>query len=318
MNAPTSSFFRLSTDQFAERDRIEATREVFGRAIMNVDFEPVPGVPFNMDMVLRALPDFGIAAGTRSAMACVRSQRLIDSDDILVAFVRSGSGVFQFHGREAHIKAGGATVLRTAGNGRLCLPSTADMVTYRLPFNKVAPLVADLDDVLVRPIPATSEALRLLVNYATVLQDEDMLAMPEIRSMVATHLHDLAALAIGATRDAAAAATGRGVRAARLRAIRKDILENLNHGNMSMDTMAARHGISPRYLRKLFEERGTSFTSFVLTQRLGQAQRMLTDRRYAHLNIAQIAHENGFGDVSYFNRVFRRHFGATPTDVRGK
>jgi AraC-like DNA-binding protein len=38
--------------------------------------------------------------------------------------------------------------------------------------------------------------------------------------------------------------------------------------------------------------------------------------RYAHLNIAQIAHESGFGDVSYFNRMFRRRFGVTPSDVR--
>jgi AraC-like DNA-binding protein len=43
---------------------------------------------------------------------------------------------------------------------------------------------------------------------------------------------------------------------------------------------------------------------------------MLADRRYAHLNIAQIAHESGFGDVSYFNRAFRRCYGATPSDVR--
>jgi AraC-like DNA-binding protein len=30
--------------------------------------------------------------------------------------------------------------------------------------------------------------------------------------------------------------------------------------------------------------------------------------------IAQIAHESGFGEVYYFNRVFRHHFGATPCD----
>jgi AraC-like DNA-binding protein len=43
---------------------------------------------------------------------------------------------------------------------------------------------------------------------------------------------------------------------------------------------------------------------------------MLIDRRYAHLNIAQIADESGFGDVSYFNRAFRRQFGAKPSDFR--
>jgi AraC-like DNA-binding protein len=69
-------------------------------------------------------------------------------------------------------------------------------------------------------------------------------------------------------------------------------------------------------VRKLFEEEGSSFSSFVLAERLRAVRRMLVDRRYVHLNIAQIAHESGFGDVSYFNRAFRRHFGATPSDVR--
>ena len=35
-----------------------------------------------------------------------------------------------------------------------------------------------------------------------------------------------------------------------------------------------------------------------------------------HLTIAQIAHSSGFNDISYFNRVFRRHFSATPSDFR--
>jgi AraC-like DNA-binding protein len=69
-------------------------------------------------------------------------------------------------------------------------------------------------------------------------------------------------------------------------------------------------------VRKLFEEEGSSFSSFILAERLRGVRRMLVDRRYANLNIAQIAHENGFGDVAYFNRVFRRRFGATPSDLR--
>jgi len=45
---------------------------------------------------------------------------------------------------------------------------------------------------------------------------------------------------------------------------------------------------------------------------------MLADRRYAGLTIAAIAAAAGFGDLSYFHRVFRRRFGATPSDVRVK
>jgi AraC-like DNA-binding protein len=43
---------------------------------------------------------------------------------------------------------------------------------------------------------------------------------------------------------------------------------------------------------------------------------MLNDRRCLHFAIIDIAFAAGFGDVSHFNRVFRRRFGATPSDVR--
>jgi AraC-like DNA-binding protein len=32
--------------------------------------------------------------------------------------------------------------------------------------------------------------------------------------------------------------------------------------------------------------------------------------------ISSIAYDVGFGDLSYFNRVFRRQYNATPSDIR--
>jgi transcriptional regulator GlxA family with amidase domain len=40
---------------------------------------------------------------------------------------------------------------------------------------------------------------------------------------------------------------------------------------------------------------------------------MLVVRGYAQLSIEQIARESGIGDICCFNRVIRRHFGATPS-----
>jgi AraC-like DNA-binding protein len=31
-----------------------------------------------------------------------------------------------------------------------------------------------------------------------------------------------------------------------------------------------------------------------------------------------VAYDCGFGDVSYFNRMFRRQFGAAPSDIRAQ
>jgi AraC-like DNA-binding protein len=74
--------------------------------------------------------------------------------------------------------------------------------------------------------------------------------------------------------------------------------------------------VTPRYIHKLFENEGLTFSSFVLGQRLSRAHRILSDPRFADRNISSVAFDVGFGDLSYFNRTFRRCYAATPTDIK--
>jgi AraC-like DNA-binding protein len=133
---------------------------------------------------------------------------------------------------------------------------------------------------------------------------------------VVAQLCDLVAVTLGATRDAAAVAEGRGLRAARLRAIKNEIEAHLAHHDLSPDRVAKRQRVSASYIRKLFASEGTSFSEYVLTRRLVRARRMLTDRRWIGVGIAAIAYDAGFGDLSYFNRAFKREYGTTPSEVR--
>jgi AraC-like DNA-binding protein len=89
-------------------------------------------------------------------------------------------------------------------------------------------------------------------------------------------------LAGTATRDGRTIAEGRGIAAARLQAIMADISSNLGDGDLGVAEIARRHRVTPRYIHKLFESEGLTFSAF----------------------------------VSYFNRTFRRRYAATPTDIR--
>jgi AraC-like DNA-binding protein len=80
--------------------------------------------------------------------------------------------------------------------------------------------------------------------------------------------------------------------------------------------IAARHGISPRYVRKLFHDEHTTFSDFVLSLRLEWSRRLLRSPGHATCTIASIAHASGFSDLSYFNRTFRRRYAMTPSDIR--
>jgi AraC-like DNA-binding protein len=44
--------------------------------------------------------------------------------------------------------------------------------------------------------------------------------------------------------------------------------------------------------------------------------RILQSAEALKTSISEIAFDVGFGDLSYFNRTFRRRFGAAPRDVR--
>lgn len=91
---------------------------------------------------------------------------------------------------------------------------------------------------------------------------------------------------------------------------------NLASAELSVAIVASRHGITPRYLHMLFEGEGSTFSQFVLGERLDLARGMLGDPRHDHQSIAAIAYAAGFGDLSYFNRAFRSRFYAMPRESR--
>jgi AraC-like DNA-binding protein len=155
-----------------------------------------------------------------------------------------------------------------------------------------------------------------LARYVRLFDDPQSLATPELRSLVVNHVYDLVALALRPTRDAAVTANGRGVRAACLHAIKTEIINSLDRHGLSLAGLAERHRVTPRHVQMLFESDGTTFSRFLLDQRLARAHRMLSNPRLAVRTISAIAYEAGFGDLSHFNRAFRRRYGETPSDVR--
>jgi transcriptional regulator GlxA family with amidase domain len=187
----------------------------------------------------------------------------------------------------------------------------------RVPLTLLSPYVPNIEDTFGRRIRAESPALRLLRHHLHMVEELDPPDMVELRPHAAAHMRDLIAMAVGATRDGAEIARQNGVRAARLRAIKADIRQNIGSG-LSVAALAARHRLPVRTLQRMFEADGVTFTDFVLAERLAHAHRMLRDAAHAGRAISTIAFDCGFQHISYFNRVFRARFAASPSDVRAQ
>jgi AraC-like DNA-binding protein len=162
-----------------------------------------------------------------------------------------------------------------------------------------------------------NDTFGLLLGYVRLLQSRQKPFSHELGHLAAGHVRDLMAAMIGPHGSNETANCERvGIRAARLRAIKADIGRQACEPGLSIDTIAMRHGISPRYVRKLFQEEQTTFSDFVLFLRLERSRQLLRNQHHESSTIASIAHACGFGDLSYFNRTFRRRYGVTPTDFR--
>jgi AraC-like DNA-binding protein/quercetin dioxygenase-like cupin family protein len=145
-----------------------------------------------------------------------------------------------------------------------------------------------------------------LVNYARhLLARPNALALPGATEK----LYDVIALALNPC--------AKSEHQAGLLALIRNHIDS-HYANPNLDPVSVAHAfeISLRHLHRLFAACDTTFTEYLIEQRLQQAQRMLSDSRYRQQTILGIAFDCGFHDINHFGRRFRARFGFTPGEFR--
>jgi AraC-like DNA-binding protein len=310
----------FSSNFVSARDRLPYLREALGRSTARIELVPVGGSPWGWSASLYSFDGLGVIWGQTNGITAHRTQQLLadGNDDFLFTANLSGaSRIFQV-GRECRLEPGDAALKSSSDVGEHDFPGPTQYMTLRIPRRRLNGMAVKPEDTLARRIPANTEPLRLLVDYVETVLRKHHMASPQLRQLFTTHVHDLVALAVGATRETSDMAKLRGLAAARLSAIKSDIITGLGSERLDVAGIARGRGVTPRYVQMLFEAEGTTFTKYVLERRLNRARRKLIDPVFSHWTISAIAFDAGFGDLSYFNRVFRRTFGATPSDIRAR
>jgi AraC-like DNA-binding protein len=96
--------------------------------------------------------------------------------------------------------------------------------------------------------------------------------------------------------------------------IERYIDTNLDSLELTADTIAAAHNISPRQLYKIWPAANGTLAGHITTRRLERARTTLLTHR--HLTIAAVARRHGFTQPTHFTHKFREVFGTTPTQWR--
>src|SRR5712664_1266001 len=106
--------FAFSTDAFAERERLTAWRDVFGRTVVNLDIAPLTDDPFYSHATVCQLPGLGVLFAASPAVHLDHPKELLNDGDLSFMAAPTGRWMPAQHGR-SHVLGAGDGVLMHNG-----------------------------------------------------------------------------------------------------------------------------------------------------------------------------------------------------------
>lgn len=309
--------FQFSTDAYPSHERVDAWSEALGRHCgVRIDLDPRSAREFRSSAKIVRASNLGLIEGSMSPARQTSSRSLVTNDDVTFASVMTSRWGASQLGHSLNLLPEDWSLLSNSDASEITIPEECRYLAFSVPRAAITPLVSDIGAKFAHRVPASSPQLQMLVRYLDLARRDNVVTTPELAAAFTDHVCDLLALALGPTPEAAEQAKMRGLPAARLRAMQDDVRKACRRPDLSVHSIAAQHGVSTRYVQRIFEEAGTTFTQYLTDQRLACAYRALRRPSSSQVPISTIAFDCGFSDVSHFNRAFRRRFGCTPSEVR--
>jgi len=296
----------------------EAWREQLCREFCRIDIEPWAGGKVDCTVEIAQLSSLTLAAPNGTSAQFARTAQLLSDacDDLVLLIGTSGRTLVSQHDRPVELTPSQMYLSEMSAECSADLASDNRFTALRIPRSELLSVCPKAEDHVSRAVTANAALRETIARYCAFAAEAAARLDPIAQRLVAQHLVDLVALLLGTGPEETELATGRGYSAARLRHIEADIVEHLTDGELTITSIARRQGMSPKQVQRTFERDGKTFTDFVLEQRLVRASRLLASPGNRSKKIAEIAYDSGFGDLSYFNRAFRRRFGMTPSERR--
>jgi AraC-like DNA-binding protein len=309
---------KMSTDVVQPKARLRFWREAVCDTFVELECHAVQSNEFYGTLTNSSLLDIQFSSVQAAAQKVVRTRTKIaqsNHDYYLLSLQTHGQGVVAQDGRTAILKPGDFALYDTTRPYDLTFTDDFGQLVLRLPREIVSSRLSDAETLTALPIQGDRGAGRLASAFIHQLHAQ----LDELDPQSARRLHasavDLLATALASQIGTPQA----GLRESHIlirQRIRAFIVRQLSNPDLSCELIAAHHGISERYLRKLFEGSSESVSEWIWKRRLDQAKRDLVDPLLSHIAITSIGYEVGFKNSAHFSRAFKARFGVTPREFR--
>ncbi|MDO8421434.1 MAG: acetamidase/formamidase family protein [Parvibaculum sp.] len=311
--------WHFSTESYSKPDRSEAWRDALERlALKPTHHETEDGAYGLLSAVVSqsGMSFTRLISTPQDIRAIPEINKEAGKDGVWVASLMEGRVTFHDGGNDLKSVPGDIVYGAVGSETTFTLETNCRMVIIYIPRSAFRPkLMAPLPTKVIHLSGRAGIGHVLAGFLASVSEALEDLSVDQLRP-IEMALPEFLMAGIFRNADTRALGGAAGVRAALLHRVCQTVEAQLGDPDLSLTNVSETHGISPRYVQKLFESVGQSFTRYIRYRRLERCRYDLESPIHSQLSISDICFRWGFNDAAHFSRAFRDQYGASPREYR--
>ena len=298
--------------------RLDYWRDMISSTFVSLDCDVPAQLDFNGTLSSSSLEDVRLSKVVSNAQRVSRSlQRIRQSPDdcFLVSIQLSGQGSVIQSDRCALLRPGDFSLYDTAHPYELRFEHSFEQLVLRIPRPQLSRRMASPERLTAISYSAIQPGVgAVLSDFACSVFKQSQHLDRDSRHVLHQTLIDLLVWGLGT--GAATACEASTSRQALRQRIKYFVDAHLDDSSLDCQAIAAAHGISSRYLNKIFAADEGSITEWMWSRRLEKAKSAVELAARSGRSLTQIAYDCGFKDPAHFSRAFKSRFGLSPTAWR--
>ncbi|MFM0200641.1 acetamidase/formamidase family protein [Paraburkholderia fungorum] len=305
---------RFTTESYPESERIHAWREALDNMGWRSGAIPSARALHGMIQARRSIGGFDLNLLASAAQSL--EPNAADGESVLIVLHLDGAATLVADGRRQPLSLNDLVYLPSRDGASLVFATDFRAFVVRIPRAAIkGRLLA----------PATLRACRIAGDtgvghvfsgfLASLAESVDTLSTNELRPLELVLIEFLVAILAAHQREAPISGLTSSQGAIFSRVCRS-IEARLGDPKISLALLATEERVSQRYLQKLFETAGQSFSTYLRLRRLERCRVELVDPLCAKMSISDICFRWGFNDPAHFSRAFREQYRTSPRAFR--
>lgn len=294
-------------------------RDWIGSGPFHVDTEPKCSGQFSWSIRESRMDDVQITYLAADPLVICRSQKQIHeslSTRLFVTLQITGHSSANQFGRATELKPGDFVILDGDIPYTIEYSEPAERLILGLPKDLIGGRLPSIASFALTRFQRSPGIQTLFTGFLSSLASESHAISNRSISTVINRLTDLLLLVVEENLYGDLDSNVTTNRATHIRSIERYIDLHLADSDLCPAKIAAKHGISERYVQSLFATKKVSVTKFIRDKRLDRCREALIDIRFGGRTVSEICLGWGFNDPAYFTRAFKQRYSIPPGAYR--